>query len=366
MNNSRLITRRSVLWGGTSLALATPFIHAVPAKADAGEITIASWGGARTTAMREVMFTPFEKATGIKVRDDGPPEAAKVKAMADSGNVTWDLLDTDIPAILGMMNEDLLEPIDYSRLTKSRLDQIPEVLRQPYALGHLIYSFNILYNTNTYPNGSHPKSWADVWDGEAFKGARSFGFRGGLSPDLEAALLADGVALDSIYPIDVDRAWDSMNRLRPLVTKWYSNHAEAIQLLSSGEIDICSSIGPRGVTAAREGAPIGVEYSGGKMAPDNWAIVKGSQNLDAVHQFIDFAIDGEIQGALAKLIPYGPSSQAAFEHLTPDEAKDLNTSPDNIAKQFWTDVDWWGAVADNGKTNTQNQVDYFARWMLKG
>ena len=54
----------------------------------------------------------------------------------------------------------------------------------------------------------------------------------------------------------------SMDKLRPLVTKWYANHAEAIQLLSSGEIDICCTIGPRGLVAKKEGAPIDVEFDG--------------------------------------------------------------------------------------------------------
>ena len=77
------------------------------------------------------------------MRDDGPPEAAKVKAMVESGNVTWDILDTDIPAILTMAKNELLTKIDYAKIERSKLEKIPEVLRHPYGLGHLIYSFNI-------------------------------------------------------------------------------------------------------------------------------------------------------------------------------------------------------------------------------
>ncbi|MDR6869593.1 putative spermidine/putrescine transport system substrate-binding protein [Bosea sp. BE125] len=361
------LSRRSILLGGAgaSLTIASPFVHVTPARADKGEIVVAGWGGSRTTAMREVMFTPFEKATGIRVRDDGPPEAAKVKAMVDSGNVTWDILDTDIPAILAMVNAKLLEPIDYSKLDKAKLGKIPPVLHHPYGLGHLIYSFNIVYNTKAFPNGTQPKTWADVWDGVKFKGARSFPFRGGLSPQLEFAAIADGVPADKVYPLDIERAWASHDKLRPLVTKWYANHAEAIQLLSSGEIDICCTIGPRGLVAKKDGAPIDVEFAGGKLAPDNWAIVKGARNAEAVYQFLNFVIDGKVQAELAKRIPYGPSSQDAFAHLSEAEAKELNTSPDNLAKQFWTDIDWWGKTAENGKTNNENQIERYARWMVK-
>jgi len=366
MTKRHALSRRSILLGAGSASIAAtgPFFHVRPARAQK-EITIASWGGSRATAMREVMFQPFERATGIRVRDDGPPEAAKVKAMVDSGNVTWDLLDTDIPAILTMVNNNLLEKLDYSRIDKARLDKIPRVLQHPYGIGHLIYSFNIVYNTKTFPTGKHPQSWADVWDGQKFKGARSFPFRGGISPQLEMAALADGVSVDKVYPLDVDRAWKAMDRLRPLVTKWYANHAEAIQLLTSGEVDICCTIGPRGIVAKKEGAPIDVEYNGGKLAPDNWAIVKGTGNIDAVYQFLSFALDGKVQAELAKRIPYGPSSEDAFAHLAEAEAKDLNTNPVNIKKQFWNDIDWWGTVSPGGKTNQETQVEQYARWMVR-
>ena len=95
MTTAAKLSRRRVLLGaGVSVAATGPFFHVTPAKADKGELVVVGWGGSRAAAMREVMFQPFERATGIRVRDDGPPEAAKVKAMVESGNVTWDILDT--------------------------------------------------------------------------------------------------------------------------------------------------------------------------------------------------------------------------------------------------------------------------------
>jgi len=367
MPRNGLMSRRKVLRAGaaSSLAALGPFFHVEKARADKGEIVIASWGGSRTSAMREAMFKPFEAATGIRVRDDGPPEAAKVKAQADSGYPTWDVLDTDIPAILTMAKNNLLLPIDYAKIDKERLALIPKVLHHEYGLGHLIYGFNIVYNTRTFPGGQHPRSWADVWNGDKFKGGRSFPFRGGISPQLEVAVIADGVPIDQVYPLDIERAWKAMDRLRPLVSKWYANHAEAIQLLSRGEVDVCCTVGPRGIVAKREGAPVDVEYSGGKLAPDNWALVRGTKNLDAVYQFLNFVIDGKVQAEFAKRVPYGPSSSGAFNYLSEAEAKDLITNPDNLKKQFWNDVAWWGAVGQDGKTNIEAQTERYARWMVQ-
>lgn len=360
-------TRRSVLRSAAAATLpplAAPFLHIRPAKADRGELVVASWGGSRATAFREVMFAPFERATGIKVRDDGPPEAARVRAMAQAGNVTWDILDTDIPAILTMAKNDLLHRIDYGRLSAARLARIPQVLKHEYGVGHLIYSFNIVFNTCAFPDGRHPKSWAEVWN-PAVRGGRSFPFRGGISPQLEFGLLADGVGPAQLYPLDVERAWRAMDRLRPLVTKWYANHAEAIQLLSAGEVDICCTIGPRGITAKQSGAPVDVEWNEGKLAPDNWAIPKGTRNLDAVYQFLDFALDPRIQAEVSKRVPYGPSNLDAFNHLSEAEAAVLNTAPANLSRQFWHDTEWWGTVGPDGKTNVERETERYARWMLR-
>ena len=123
--------------GGAAAAFG-PFIHARPAAADKGELVIVSWGGSWAKSLREVMFTPFEKETGWKVRDDGPPEAAKLKAMIQSGNVTWDVLDTDLPAIQTMVKEGLLDPLDYGKLDKAKLANIPKTLHNSHAIGHKI------------------------------------------------------------------------------------------------------------------------------------------------------------------------------------------------------------------------------------
>lgn len=366
MTRQTLITRRQALIGaaGTSLVSVGPFFHVTPARADKGELVVVGWGGSRATAMREVMFKPFEAATGIRIKDDGPPEAAKLKAQSDSGNITWDILDTDIPAIVTMAKNGLLEKIDYAKLDAARLAPIPKVLHHDFGLGHLIYGFNIVYNTKTFTPGTQPRTWMDVWNGDKFKGGRSFPFRGGISPQLEVALIGDGVTPDKVYPVDIERAWKSMDKMRPLVTKWYANHGEAIQLVSKGEVDVCCTIGPRGIVAKRSGAPVDVEYAGGKLAPDNWAIVKGTKNLDAVYKFINFAIDPKVQAELAKRIPYGPSSAEAFKHLSEADAKDLNTSPENVKKQFWNDIAWWSTIGADGKTNTEAQTERYAKWMV--
>src|SRR4030095_15217409 len=69
----------------------------------------------------------------------------------------------------------------------------------------------LAYNTETYPDNP-PSSWADFFDTE-----KSPGTRGGQNDvnqgALEAALLADGVAPEDLYPLDYDRAFAKLDTL---------------------------------------------------------------------------------------------------------------------------------------------------------
>ena len=140
-------------------------------RADNGELVVVSWGGDYDQALRDLVLPSFEKATGYTVKLDAPPEIAKVKAMVQSGNVSWDVLLTDIPAVMTLMQDNLLEALDYSAIDKAKLDRIPKELQRTHALGQRIYSFNIVYNTNELPKAKHPRNWAEVWDGQGFPGS---------------------------------------------------------------------------------------------------------------------------------------------------------------------------------------------------
>ncbi|MBV9785895.1 MAG: ABC transporter substrate-binding protein [Acidisphaera sp.] len=359
------MNRRTVLKSSAAL-LAAPFLHIRPVRADKGELVVVSWGGDYDTAIRDLAVPAFQKNTGYTVKMDAPPENAKVKAMVQSGNVGWDVILTDIPAVLTLTKDTLLEPLDYGAIDKAKLDKIPKELQQPYAIGQRIYSFNIVYNTNALPKPKHPRDWAEVWDQKHFPGGRTFNFQGGIEPQLEVALLADGVPVDKLYPLDIERAWKMFDKLRPLVSKWYTSHAQAIQLIGADEASVGCTIGPRGITAKHAGAPIDVDYNQGKLASDNWCLVKGVRDKKIAMEFINQALDPKVQAGIAQRVPYGPSNGGAFEFLSASEAADLNTSPDNIKEQFWQNVQWWSTPGADGKTPREAQAERFAKWMVAG
>src|SRR5258706_14008999 len=98
---------------GAAAALA-PYL-AGPAAAQAKEIVLANWGGEAVKAMRDALAVPFEKKSGLKVAiDTTGPTAGKVRAMVESGKVTWDVCDATAALSIELGRPGLLEEIHYA------------------------------------------------------------------------------------------------------------------------------------------------------------------------------------------------------------------------------------------------------------
>ena len=64
--------------------------------AQARDLTIAGWGGNYQDAQRAAYFEPFAKAKGLTfIETTYLGGLAELKAMAETGNVIWDLVITD-------------------------------------------------------------------------------------------------------------------------------------------------------------------------------------------------------------------------------------------------------------------------------
>src|SRR5580700_1787510 len=113
---------------------------------------------------------------------------------------------------------------------------MPENYRSPYSVAYEFYSSVLAYSQTKYPAGAAPDSWADFWDVKKFPGRRAL--RNHPLATLEAALMADGVAPDELYPLDVDRAFKKLEQIKPYITVWWTSGAQSAQLLNDGEVDM--------------------------------------------------------------------------------------------------------------------------------
>ena len=209
-----------------------------PALAEAKELVLVNWGGDAVKGMQRSFVDPYlKKFPGRKVTIDGTgPSTSRIRMMVESQKVTWDVMDRNLHTALEIGPQGMLEPIDYSIVDKSKVR--PEHAVE-WGIGNYIYAMVLTYNTKKW-GGMLPTTWADVWDVKKFPGTRAFR----REPDgvLEAALMADGVPFDKIYPIDMKRALDMHKKIKEH-TVYYKVIADGQNAFRSGEVVIgrCST-----------------------------------------------------------------------------------------------------------------------------
>ncbi|RKT13670.1 putative spermidine/putrescine transport system substrate-binding protein [Paraburkholderia sp. RAU2J] len=345
-------TRRRILQGAGALAVAGSMPLAV--RAQSRQIVVSDPGGPYTTAYREAFYDPFEKTTGIKVvsvaRESQP--VAQFAAMVQTKNYVWDVttltLSADIPYLEAT---GLLEPIGLK--TSDFPDIMPEAIT-PNWLGVDVYSTVLAYRADKFKDNG-PKSWADFWDVKKFPGRRCL--RRSPLDTLEQALLADGVPLDKLYPLDVDRAFKSLDKIKPHINIWWTSGAQAMQAIQSGDVDMISTWNGRAQAAKDNGAPVTIVWKQGLYSIEGWAIPKGTPRADAARQFVRFCADAKRQAALTRTLAYGPTNRKSFETISKERAALLPTAPENIEDMRLPSPQWWEA-------NRQKVTERFNSWII--
>ena len=338
-------------------APALPEITSIPETLKgSGTVRVCSYGGAFQEAQRKAYFEPFERLSGIKVVESQGPDPVKVKAMVDTKNIEYDVGEFDRASIINLLHKgDYWEEIDYSLVDVNNIDKN---FQYKYGLDMLPYAQTYAWRTDAF-NGAKPDSWADFWDTKKFPGPRTMpSGSGGLTPFLEAAALADGVPMDKIYPLDIDRAYASLAKIKPAVVKWWEAGAIPAQMLNDKEAVMAVAWNGRIAAIQATGAPVEVGWRQGALRTDAWAVPKGAPNRVNAMKFTAFITMPVPQARLSMLIPYGFVNNAAAELVPTERLKTLPTAPDIKKQMFVYDSQWW---ADN----RDKVVQKWSSWLLQ-
>jgi putative spermidine/putrescine transport system substrate-binding protein len=350
-----LIDRRNLLkiGGGLGVALAAPTILTRTAWANE-QLIVADPGGPYSPGYRKAFYDPFEKATGIKVinvaRDAEP--TAQFRAMVETQSYSWDVCTLTLSARDILEKRDLLEPINLTAADAPGL--VPDSLT-PVWLGIDVYSTIMAYRTDKFDAAKAPTSWADFWNVEKFPGRRAL--RKNPIDTLEQALLADGVTLDQLYPLDIERAYASLEKIKPHVDVWWTGGAQSSQLIQSGEVDLIALWNARAQAVIDGGAPVKIVWNQGLYSIEGWGIPKGSPRAEIARQFVKFCADPKQQALFTEFLAYGPTNLKAYENIPAERATALPTSEANLKLMTIAREDWWSA-------HRSEMTERFNAWIL--
>ncbi|KQQ63079.1 ABC transporter substrate-binding protein [Pseudomonas sp. Leaf129] len=319
-----------------ALAAATLAFTAGTAVA-AETLSFVSWGGTTQDAQKSSWADPFSKSSGTAVVMDGPTDYGKLKAMVESGNVQWDVVDVEADFALRAASEGLLEPMDFKVIDRSKLD--PRFVSD-YGVGSFYFSFVLGFNEGKVAAGK-PQDWTALFDTRTYPGKRAL-YKWPSPGVLEIALLADGVAADKLYPLDLDRAFKKLDSIKKDIV-WWGGGAQSQQLLASGEVAMGQFWNGRVYALQQDGAPVGVSWKQNLAMADFLVVPKGSKNKEAAMRFVANATSARGQADFSNLTAYAPVNTESVQRLDSVLAPNLSTA--HVGDQITLDFAYW---AKNG------------------
>ena len=333
-----------------------------PAPSYSQQITVTSWGGAYSMSQRKAYHEPFTKEFGITVlEDEWDGSMSKVRAMVDTSNYVTHLIDAETSDVVEGCDEGTLEEIDYSRI--GGRDKFIPGAALDCGVGTITWSTIYAYDGDVFPEGGpRPTTMADLFDVEKFPGPRAL-YRNP-DPNLEFALMADGVPMDKIFEIlsteaGIDRAFAKLDQIKPHVKVWWTAGAQPPQLMADKEVVMATAWNGRIFNAVKnEGKNFVIVWDGQILDMDYWVIPKGHPELDLAYKFLEYASRPEVMGNQSKYISYGPTVKAAVPLIDPAILKDLPTAPENTKNYLNANFQFW---ADRG----EELEERFEAWLLK-
>ena len=317
---------------------------ALPALAQS-QLTVVNFGGANGDAQKKAYFEPFEKSSKAKVVGvEYNGEQAKIKAMVETKNITWDVVEVESPDVARGCDEGLFEKIDWAKVG-NKADFLKAAVHE-CGVGTFVWSTVLAYDAGKLKTA--PKNWADFWDVKKFPGKRAM--RKGARYNLEFALMADGVKTADVYKVlatkeGADRAFKKMTELKPNI-QWWEAGAQPPQFLVAGDVVMSTAYNGRIDAAQREGKNLQISWTGGIYDLDYWVIPKGGPNKELALKYIAAASTPTAQAEYAKLISYGPTNTKALALLDAKVQGKLPSSAANSKDALQFNIKFW---ADQGE-----------------
>lgn len=353
-----------------TLLLASTFVVSGAAIAEVDQMTVVSWGGAYQNSQQKAYAEPYSADTGINfVWDESSSEAVnKLRIQAESGDISWDLVDVVAADAIRLCDEGLARIVD----PDTELESAPDGTPASADFGDLIVSEcfipQIVYSTTwgmrndvAEWNGAMPSSVCDVFDTDKFPGKRAI-LPNALNNMEWGAYCSRSFNRDqaSVYSM-----LETEKGQQAALDKWSSikddlvfaaSAADVPQLLQDGEVVMGSTYNGRLFALIAEGGVDNVEmlWDAQVFDLDGWIVPANlpAEREAAVMEFVRFATDTQRLADQAKYISYGParasSAPLVGQHaeLGIDMAPHMPTDPNNSKNTILTDYEFWADYRD--------------------
>ena len=336
------LNRRTVLGGLTAAtALSAPAIL----RAQSRELVMVGYGNASDAPLIAAGEELGRRNPGVSLRVIGGLSAeALAQIKAARGNSPYDLAVMGSPAIVNALAEEVLVPLDFSKIPNSQ-NVDPKFQPFGYEVGQPIWFEGIGIAYDTTKISTPPTTWAELWSGDYT------GRIGMCRPqsNLGLGVLAATAEAFGMPQDDMSFALEKWQELDPLVGR---SPPLLQQMIERGEVDLAPLWHVNTSLAASSGLPIAyakITGPGPLMLPTNIVHFINTQEGtgDLVHEFADILLTPEIQ-MMAGNPPITFGTVVEGIEVPAEAAPFVPSTPEELAST--TSLDWKSFAPLRGET----------------
>lgn len=299
-------------------ALLMAVVHQVNSSrgyAGGNTITVYNWGD----YIDADLIDKFEKETGIKVIYETFDSNEAMMTKIEQGGTNYDIAIPSEYMIDKMKEENLLIPIDHTKLTNlknidSRFMDLAFDPDNKYSIPYFWGTVGIVYNPKML-GGKEISSWNDLWDSDLKNQIML----------IDGAREIMGMSLNSLnYSLNdkdhnhLKEAKEKLDTLTPNVKAIVGDEIRMLIESEEAAIGVLWSGMAAEIMWENEDVEYVVPKEGSNLWFDNMVIPKTAKNIDGAHEFINFMLDAKNAAQNTEYVGYSTPNKAAMKYL-PEE-----------------------------------------------
>ncbi len=324
------VTRRHFL-GVTGLGLATsvlgsalPGLRSAAFAQDIGDrVAIASWPNYHDPSN----FEAFTQATGAAVDLSVFGSNEEMLAKLQAGSTGWDVFVPTNYTITTYVSEDLIEPLDLSKIPNYDAASFDQRFAGPGTVDGKVYAVPKNWGTTGYVvntalnGGKKMTTWKEFWDmAQAENSGRTMVHDYQLTT-IGNALKYFGYSFNSVDPAELAKAEELLLAVKPHLFAISSDYQPSMR---SGDAWVAMAWTGDGKQLNRDMPEIEyvVAKEGGEIWSDFYAVPKGAPHRDAAYALINFLLDPQVNAREALFHGYPVADSRVNAILPPEVATD--------------------------------------------
>lgn len=314
-------------------------------------LNVFNWGDYIDASVLE----SFTEETGIEINYETYPSNEDMYLKIKSGGTQYDVIFPSDYMLEKMAKEDLLEKIDLEKIPNFK--HIGEEFKNPkydlnneFSVPYTWGTVGIMYNTDMV--SEKVDSWDILWD-EKYSG--QILMYDSQRDSLMVALKKLGYSMNTKNVEELNEARDLLIEQKPLVLAYAGDDGKGMIEQGEAAMFVTYSGDAMEIIDSYDHIKYALPKEGTNIWYDCIAIPKGSENVEAAHEFINYLSRPEIALKNFEYLLYSTANKTALESIDPEylEMDAINPSlseldnsevfhdPGNFIEEFnrvWTEV----------------------------